>query len=268
MPSLLEQLLAKAQALPEAPVAIEAFWDGDTSGWFVTLSAVMKSETGYQESFLCTFQDGGDIRLFTGQAPPWVEARQATSIGRALAIRIGVPFYFASPEHPEDDCPRWWERDQGYPCRTCGIPLLQREPCPWRGSCHHCHLAAEKEASEAEWTPAERAGPRCGICGKPASGASTLSPRCAACLERYEDYVCSSCGGHVCIRRTVDHTDICDSCALSRRLAAVPEADREAIRRISVERGEISGMREAMRLLGCSLADAVAAVNELTRRDG
>lgn len=266
MSSLLEDLLAKASALPMAPLAIEAFWDGDTNGWFVTLAVVTKSEAGYQDSLSHTFQNGGDFRLFSGEAQPWHEAPQAARIGQELAIRIGVPFYFASPEHPEDDCPRWWERDQGFPCRRCGLPQLQRDACPWRGCCYRCHLAEEKEAREAEWTPAEQAGPRCGICGKPASGDPTQPPRCAECLERYEDYVCSRCGGCVLILRTVAHTDICDSCLLSRRLAALPDSDRQEIRRVSVEHGEISGMEEARHILGYSLDDAAAAVRELTRR--
>src|SRR5262245_57424494 len=120
-----EQLLAEAGALPERPVAFEAFWDGDTSGWFVTLSAILKSETGYRDSFLGMIRGGGDIRLFNGQAPPWGEARLAREVGDELAARFGVPFYFPSPNHPEDECPRWWEQHQGYPCRRCGILLLQ-----------------------------------------------------------------------------------------------------------------------------------------------
>lgn len=60
-------------------------------------------------------------RLFKGQAPPWGEARCATEFGQALATSLGVPFYFPSPDHPEVDCPRWWERDQGTPCCGCGI---------------------------------------------------------------------------------------------------------------------------------------------------
>jgi hypothetical protein len=135
---------AKAR-LPAAAVAIEAYWDGDSSGWFVVLVAVVGGDAGYEGRSLWASK-GYDFRLFTGQVPPWPEARRAAELGQALATPLGVPFYFPSPDHPEDDCPRWWERDKGTPCRRCGIPLLQRDPCSHRGVCYQCHLAEEKQA--------------------------------------------------------------------------------------------------------------------------
>ena len=91
---------------------------------------------------------GGDIRIFNGQVPPWPEAVRPKEAGEDLAARLGIPFFFASPQHPEDRCPRWWEQSQAYPCRRCGIPLLQCDPCPWRGACYSCHLAEQKEQKE------------------------------------------------------------------------------------------------------------------------
>jgi hypothetical protein len=145
-----EELLAKAAALTERPVAIEAFWEGESSGWFVVLSAVVKFPKGYRDTGKWTLQgSGGDLRLFNGQVPPWPEAEFAQQVGTELAGKFGVPFYFASPNHPEEDCPRWWEQDQGYPCSQCGILLLQRqEPCPWRGTCYRCYLEKRREQKE------------------------------------------------------------------------------------------------------------------------
>jgi hypothetical protein len=142
-----EELLATADALPARPVAIEAFWDGDTTGWRVELVAVLPAGAGVRNHHLASLRDGGDIRLFNGQVPPWPEARLASVVGAEVAGRLGVPFYFPSPDHPEDDCPAWADRERGYPCGRCGIPLLQRDGCPWRGVCYHCHLAQEREAS-------------------------------------------------------------------------------------------------------------------------
>jgi hypothetical protein len=151
-----EEILAKAAALPERPVAIEAFWDGDSTGWFVTLSAIVKSRRQYRDHFLWALRDGGDIRLFNGQVPPWPEAQLARIVGEELARKFGVPFYFPSPNYPEDQCPRWWEQDQGYPCSRCGIPLLQRQqPCPWRGICYQCYLARRREEKDGRATAAE-----------------------------------------------------------------------------------------------------------------
>jgi hypothetical protein len=102
----LDELTAKVQALPHRPAAIEALWDGDSEGWMVYLLAVtLEPRT---EHHLAIIQHGTDIRLFTGEVPPWPEAREASTIGRRLAERFGVPFHFASPEKP-DFTPRWWD---------------------------------------------------------------------------------------------------------------------------------------------------------------
>ena len=61
-----------------------------------------------------------------------------------MTARFGVPFYFPSPNYPEQDCPRWRDRDKGTPCAGCGIPLLQEPDCSWRGRCYECYLAEEK----------------------------------------------------------------------------------------------------------------------------
>lgn len=258
-----DEALAKAAELPGRPAAIEAYWDGDTSGWFVVLAAVLKSGAGYRAAVLVSIEDGGDIRLFNGQAPPWGEARLAQEVGEELAAKFGVPFYFPSPDHPEDDCPRWWEQDQGYPCRRCGIPLLQRDPCPWRGVCYHCHLAEKREAKEASWTPEERAGPRCHICGNPARETAGSALMCQGCLDRYEEYQCSRCGIRVLILKTESHTDMCSRCELRARLDQAPKEHLRAIRRAKEEGGEPAALAMAIKLLRCSLPDALEVVEVL-----
>lgn len=262
-----EQLLAKADALPERPVAIEASWDGDSSGWYVCLTAILKTDTGYRDSHLWALQDGGDLRLFNGHVAPWSEAVLAREIGDELAAKFGVPFYFPSPNRPESDCPRWWEQDQGSPCRRCGILLLQRrDPCPWRGVCYFCHLEEEREKKEAKWTPEERAGPRCSMCGNPAKGEMGNSPMCPNCLERYEDYQCSQCGVMVRILKTEEHTDICLRCDRRARLNAVPAEQKEAIRVARAMGGELAALDVARQLLGWGLYDELAAVREFSKQ--
>jgi hypothetical protein len=136
----------KIAELPFAPFALEALWDGDTTGWGIALSAVSASDESH---FLAWFRDSGDIRLFHGAVPPWPEAKLVGELGNKFAGELRVPLYFPSPNHPEDECPTWSERSQGYPCRDCGTPLLQRDPCPWRGVCYQCHLKAERETRTA-----------------------------------------------------------------------------------------------------------------------
>ncbi|GIJ48047.1 hypothetical protein Val02_49330 [Virgisporangium aliadipatigenens] len=97
-----------------APVlAVEAFWDGDTRGWFIFLVAVVRRPGRHNDRFdevpLTVLRSGGDIRLFNGQVPPWPEAQQAFEQGRAVAQQLGVPFHFASPQEPNEDLPRWWD---------------------------------------------------------------------------------------------------------------------------------------------------------------
>jgi hypothetical protein len=151
-------LLEKAAKCPVPPVAIEAFWEGDTSGWFVVLTLIFmeKSASGSQnnEYELAVMRGSdGDLRIFNGLVPPWPEAERAREVGQELATQLRIPFYFPSPNHPEEECPRWWEKDQGYPCRLCSIPLLQHDPCPWRGICYHCHLEEERAKRAVELKP-------------------------------------------------------------------------------------------------------------------
>ncbi|MEV6927412.1 hypothetical protein AB0M46_23305 [Dactylosporangium sp. NPDC051485] len=111
------QLIEKAEAVTAPIVAVEAFWDGDTQGWFVVLVAIVRrpgrSHDHFDEAPLTVLQHGSDIRLFNGQVPPWPEAQQAIEQGRAVAQHVGVPFHFASPGEPSDDMPRWWDTQPG-----------------------------------------------------------------------------------------------------------------------------------------------------------
>jgi hypothetical protein len=173
-----------------------------------------------------------------------------------------VPFHFPSPEHPEDDCPHWWELGSSYPCRRCGIALLQLEPCPWRGSCYHCHLVEERQRKEALLSPEERAGPRCHVCGRPAESNVRSHPRCSRCIQEYEDYACSSCGGWTMILRTEPRTERCGGCELIRRLGGLDADQREAIRNAAQE-GLFEAIHVAGELLNCGPSEARFAVQLL-----
>ncbi|WP_031079832.1 hypothetical protein [Streptomyces sp. NRRL S-118] len=99
----LPSLAARAAVLPGRVAAVEALWDGDTvHDWFVLLVAVLDTPDG--EGHLATVYHRPD------GAPPGVAAAEA---GRALADRLGVPFFFASPDVPDDDAPRWRTAQQG-----------------------------------------------------------------------------------------------------------------------------------------------------------
>ncbi|GAA0985522.1 hypothetical protein GCM10009555_061100 [Acrocarpospora macrocephala] len=141
-----KHVLQSAAALTEPPIAIEALWDGDTTGWGVWLSAIVLADGKPAERSLGFLRGlGGDIRLFNAQVPPWPDAEVAAWAGRMIADQFNVPFWFPSPIYPEEDCPRYLERHLGTPCAQCGIPLLQRGPCPWKGVCYQCHLESSRQ---------------------------------------------------------------------------------------------------------------------------
>lgn len=146
------ELLGRIEATTREPVALEALWDGDTSGWSLGLSVIVREQRGsgghqYQDKFLMTLRFGSDIRLFTGSVPPWPEAVVAQRVGRAVAEQLGIPFWFPSPDEPDDDCPHWWEQDKAHPCKDCAKPILpNRSPYLPQDVCYRCHLRREQQA--------------------------------------------------------------------------------------------------------------------------
>jgi hypothetical protein len=255
----------RLRAIVGRPLAFEATWDGDSEGWHLSIVAVLPGagETYDSRCVWTSNEPGGDFRIFRNQVPPWPEAEKAACIGAELSAEFGVPFHFASPNHPEEDCPRWWELGSSYPCKRCGIALLQRDPCPWRGSCYFCHLAEEREKAESLLSPEERAAPRCHVCGRPATGSVRTRPRCSRCLDDYEDYACSTCGAWTMILRSRPHTEDCHRCELLRRLACLEPAQRDAIRASAQREGTIQTILLAQEILACGLSDARFAIELL-----
>lgn len=96
------QILDKAASLDRAPVAIEARWDGDYRGWMVDLMGILpRSPSGFDEVRLAMLPPRRD----SGTTPE----EEALAKGQAVADRLGVPFYFADPENPDINHPRWWD---------------------------------------------------------------------------------------------------------------------------------------------------------------
>src|SRR5262245_25858669 len=130
---LANQAVATIRRLTYPLVAVEAYWDGDTSGWFLVVVALVDhpdwfrrrwSETSlphwlhprYEEHTLFILQgQGGEIGI------------AATVLGQQVAQQFGVPFFFPSPQEPDDGCPHWWQQDQAQPCPACGKPIIPSE---------------------------------------------------------------------------------------------------------------------------------------------
>jgi hypothetical protein len=132
-------------ALPHRPEAVQALWDGDSGGWMLRVTAVFCRGRSYHTEYIATLRgDGGDIRIFNGLVSPWPEAQLAAAAGLLIETHLKIPFFFPSPEEPEDDCPDWWERERGKPCPDCNKILLQDPNTPWFGHCYPCHLKRER----------------------------------------------------------------------------------------------------------------------------
>jgi hypothetical protein len=102
-----EYLAEKISALPGKIQCLQALWDGDTSGWFICLSAVVTQGEVLEERHLGVIKFGTDARLFSQAVPPWPEAQHAGEVGEALAARFRCAFYFPSPDKPDDSCAPW-----------------------------------------------------------------------------------------------------------------------------------------------------------------
>ena len=123
-PRFLELAVQAMTQLDWKPEVIEALWDGDTQGWFLelTVSTSARNQAIPQKRYtLFTLRGaGGDLRLFNGIVPAWPEAQVAAFVGEALSKQLDIPFYFPSPEAPNDDYAGWWERNEQKRCISCG----------------------------------------------------------------------------------------------------------------------------------------------------
>jgi hypothetical protein len=93
-----DSLLAKARAIEHPIVVVEAYWDGDSHGWYARLVAVVErpdsSGGRYDEVYLGSLDDADTEDL---------------AKGHAVAEALGVPFHFTQPERADLDLPRWWD---------------------------------------------------------------------------------------------------------------------------------------------------------------
>ena len=145
------EIVKAVAALPRRPAAVQALWDGDSTGWMICIAAVHAYGPSHgTEEITLLRGDGGDMRVINGQVPPWPEAQIAAEAGLMIEKLLKIPFFFPAPEWPEDGCPNWWDRHLAKPCRSCNTLLLQEETTPWFGSCYHCHLQDERSGAKGE----------------------------------------------------------------------------------------------------------------------
>lgn len=145
-----EELFDRVQALTSEPLAIEALWAGgpDRSlGLHVVTQEAQASRAPRQVSHvLMQLKLGTDRHLFEGPVTPWPEAQVAQHVGRAVARGWAIPFWFPSPQQPDDRCPHWWEREKAVRCEDCGKLFLPDSPPPPGSRCAPCHQEQESLA--------------------------------------------------------------------------------------------------------------------------
>jgi hypothetical protein len=98
-PTIEERIESALATLEGTPAAVEAYWDGDTGGWFVVLCIMVRQSSGKIEEIYL-----GSMRGESSSA----DSSWAISRGTELAQRLKVPFWFGSPNQQDDaDSLRW-----------------------------------------------------------------------------------------------------------------------------------------------------------------
>ena len=148
-------LAARIDAVNGKPAVLEALWDGDTTGWHLNLTLYYYAKTWWFKEIikpvlssisLGYISAGSDIRLFTGQVPPWPEAELAKALGQQAEEKYGLTFYFPS-ELPDDDCPAWTQRHLAIACGDCSKLIIPTtSPYLPKDICYNCHLARESRS--------------------------------------------------------------------------------------------------------------------------
>ncbi|WP_299433934.1 hypothetical protein [uncultured Aquimarina sp.] len=146
-----EEAVTKIKALGGKPIAVEAQWDGDTQGWFLMMFVIITIKKGvFQASktevhHLGNLSLGSDLRVFNGTVPPYPEARVATEIGEKLAKKYKLEFFFPSPIDPDDDCPRWTEKEKAISCVDCNKLIIPTDNLHRpKNICYNCNLTREQ----------------------------------------------------------------------------------------------------------------------------
>lgn len=71
--------------------------------------------------------------------------------GRFFSKRYNVPFYFPSPDHWDDGCPKWWEQEREVRCGNCGKPIIPSDSEHLSEDlCYNCHLTKSSYDEYAE----------------------------------------------------------------------------------------------------------------------
>jgi hypothetical protein len=89
-PVTADSLLAAGRDIGDRVVAVEAYWDGDSFGWYVRVAAIVRrpgpEHPRFDEVFLGSLGDGDTEKI---------------TLAMDVAVSLGVPFHFTQPERAD-----------------------------------------------------------------------------------------------------------------------------------------------------------------------
>jgi hypothetical protein len=97
-----ETLIEQVRAIGQPPAAVEAYWDGDTNGWFPIVAVLARDVGGSCYRSIVALGVRED-----GLAGTDDQTRRARALGEALARHFDVAFHFPAEAKPDDTVPRW-----------------------------------------------------------------------------------------------------------------------------------------------------------------
>lgn len=132
---ILDQEIQKTKGKPRV---LQALWDGDTQGWWLSLS--LYAETPSVSKYLvCHYL--GRVESYDGRQ----KEELAKELAKKAIEKYGLEFYFPSPDDADDACPDWMERDKAIACEGCGKLIMpDRDSCLPKEICYHCYLERER----------------------------------------------------------------------------------------------------------------------------
>ena len=132
---IIQYILGKVNKKPKA---VQCLWYSDVNYLALDVELVFKTIQGYEKERVTTL----NYMDFESQKEL---SEEAGRIGKTLAEKHNVEFYFPSPDEWSKDCPDWWESKTAFKCEDCGTPIIQTNSkyLP-KEVCYPCHLTREQ----------------------------------------------------------------------------------------------------------------------------
>jgi len=147
--SSFEILDQEIQKIKGKPVVLQALWDGDTSGWWLSLSLYAENPSVSRD---LAWHYLGHVESYDGKP----KETFAKELGAKAVKKYGLEFYFPSPDDADDGCPDWRERDKAIACTGCGKLILpDRDTMLPKEICYHCYQERKRNQALIDDEPQE-----------------------------------------------------------------------------------------------------------------